>query len=284
MIARSILYSVKKYISSKKAHSNRGFTLVEIIVVLVCIAILAVVAAPPLIGYIEKLRVDNVILECRAAVLAADSLYGDRYVQGGVVTPDDIRTLANVPGSVSHVSAPDYTVLHLSYSRDGVTVTYCKEYHICQMAGHSQSYNLVEGADSPDTPDPAPDDNDENYFYIGQNPRVKVKTLGDIETFDGYANGVGVNLRRGDIFYYRGNYYMVREYDYLSAKADKADWLSRRAVRLNISDFVIPSRAVENGDIKYEDGRAYVFTKYSDGWADAWAGTSWWALIETEEA
>ena len=43
-----------------KERNNKGFTLVELIVVLVILAILAAILVPALLGYIDKARIHRI--------------------------------------------------------------------------------------------------------------------------------------------------------------------------------------------------------------------------------
>ena len=61
----------------KKDH--KGFTLVEVIVVLVILAIMAAVLIPSLIGYIDKSRENSIISETRSLVTAVQSLASEKY-------------------------------------------------------------------------------------------------------------------------------------------------------------------------------------------------------------
>jgi len=71
-----------------RKHSKKGFTLVEIIVVLVIIAILAAAAIPTMLGFVDDARGKAVIAEARAiqVALRTISLYaytGTRYATEG---------------------------------------------------------------------------------------------------------------------------------------------------------------------------------------------------------
>ena len=61
--------------------NNKGFTLVELIVVLVILAILAAILVPALLGYIDRAREKQYVLNAKSALTAAQaemsSLYGE---------------------------------------------------------------------------------------------------------------------------------------------------------------------------------------------------------------
>lgn len=63
-------------------NRNRGFTLVELIVVLVILGILAAIMVPALLGWIDKAREKKYLLEARNVVLATQTVATEEYAAG----------------------------------------------------------------------------------------------------------------------------------------------------------------------------------------------------------
>lgn len=77
--------SIKRVMGNKKNADKKklkGFTLVEIIVVLVILAILAAAMIPALTGYIDKANEKTAISEARNVVTAAQTLASEKYALG----------------------------------------------------------------------------------------------------------------------------------------------------------------------------------------------------------
>ena len=68
--------------SQKKSLDEKGFTLVEMIVVLVIVAVLAAITIPALVKYIDKARDKQIIIDARDAYLAAETCFIERYAFG----------------------------------------------------------------------------------------------------------------------------------------------------------------------------------------------------------
>lgn len=138
----------------KKKKNRKGFSLVELIVVLVIMAILSAALIPSLIGYISKTKEQNVQGECQQAVTAAqtvasglyasaDSSYkftdaagtahtitiasGKTIVETMAAATSDVKTLAEVPGTISKITVnAQGLVTEVEYTNGGKKCTYTR--------------------------------------------------------------------------------------------------------------------------------------------------------------
>ena len=130
----------------KKKNENKGFTLVELIVVLVILAILAAILVPALLGYIDRARNQQIVLNAKSAMTATQaelsSMYGGSktlIASGNTMTnaeftshTNSVIKTAEIPtGATASFSTgqntdtdkhPAYTVKKFMYSENGVTL------------------------------------------------------------------------------------------------------------------------------------------------------------------
>lgn len=79
----------------EKKDSKKGFTLVELIVVLVILAILAAIMVPALIGWIDKAKEKQAAINGRTVYLAAQTIASEKYAKATGASGD---TFADVFG------------------------------------------------------------------------------------------------------------------------------------------------------------------------------------------
>ena len=150
----------------RKMKNKKGFTLVELIVVLVILATLAALLVPALTGYIDKANKQKVIATTRQVVMAAQTTVSEAYGKNGGakltegnnvditskavvgnITPSDIAVLAevgtkNVDGSAT---LKNITSAKVSWDAEG-HVTYVE----VQQSGKTCKYQPSNSADNSD--------------------------------------------------------------------------------------------------------------------------------------
>ena len=71
-----------------KKNNNKGFTLVELIVVLVILAILAAILVPALLGYIDKARNGQYLEEAHSIYTATQAYATEQYAKAPTAAVD----------------------------------------------------------------------------------------------------------------------------------------------------------------------------------------------------
>jgi prepilin-type N-terminal cleavage/methylation domain-containing protein len=125
----------------KVMKKNKGFTLVELIVVLVILAILAAILVPALLGYIDRAKQQQIVLNAKSCLTAAQaemsSMYskdevGDKFESGEmerILKTADVTDVCDklVVGCESERVAGDrtgYKITYVEYSEGGKTIYY----------------------------------------------------------------------------------------------------------------------------------------------------------------
>lgn len=129
-----ITHIEEEIIMKRMKKDNKGFTLVELIVVLVILAILAAILVPALLGYIDKAKEKQIVLNAKSCYTAAQAKYSELYAKDATTVSqtdmDEIWAMADVKdldtlevGTAKAFASKDhdsYTVSYIHYKdKDG---------------------------------------------------------------------------------------------------------------------------------------------------------------------
>lgn len=125
----------------KRGNKNRGFTLIEIIVVLVILAILAAFTIPAMLGFIKRGQEQKVIQNASHWYTASETVLVEMYangtkrVGGNPVVVNKINERAEAPGCTDFIiytngnldktsTIEASTLVGAYYKENGIEVTY----------------------------------------------------------------------------------------------------------------------------------------------------------------
>lgn len=110
----------------KLRKEEKGFTLVELIVVLVILAILAAILVPALLGYIDRAREEQIVLDGKSCLTAAQTEMSSLYGEGkdaSDITKRSSTIIKTAAGSETAANA-DFVVDALEVGTDATDDTY----------------------------------------------------------------------------------------------------------------------------------------------------------------
>lgn len=97
--------------ASRSSKKTSGFTLVELIVVLVILATLAALLVPSLAGYIDKARQNAVIAKARAVLVASQAVVTEAYADGKLVLDANGLVYDKPDEHIAHAMAKEIMAL-----------------------------------------------------------------------------------------------------------------------------------------------------------------------------
>ena len=89
----------------KKKMNNKGFTLVELIVVLVILAILAAILVPALLGYIDRAKKQQIVLNAKTYLTATQAEFSAMYGANKNSLTDALKTKIQNTADISKASS-----------------------------------------------------------------------------------------------------------------------------------------------------------------------------------
>lgn len=121
-------------------NDKKGFTLVELVVVLVILATLLAILVPGMLGWVNRAKEKQITIDARSAYIAAQTFVSEEYGKTGtsiaaiIVAVNSessikqISDLAEVSGKISNIQVNDQgKIVGMTYIMDNKTVKWEKE-------------------------------------------------------------------------------------------------------------------------------------------------------------
>lgn len=141
--------------TTRSRMDDKGFTLVEMIVVLVIIAVLASAIVPSLTGYINRANKEKAVSETRSLVMAAQTVISDAYANGSLdailaqEAPGDADAIAEIRELAGFPQGEQDSTRHFVATVSGTGEIVKLEYlyadeEACVYDGQSATYSTDE--------------------------------------------------------------------------------------------------------------------------------------------
>lgn len=251
---------MKLQISNKAKTGNMGFTLVEIIVVIAILGIIMSILVPQYIRYIGISK-EKVCEVNRAELL--------RSYEIAKIEKENL-TLQNYFNNSEELAGIDNTKIcpsggTISLSEDGKGL-------VCSQHGKN---NFDDNSHSSGS-----EKSDKSFYVSDGTDKYKIASLGDLETYE--PDEYGETLPRTAVFLWKGDYYFLRDRQYLNVDTNRAELVDSYGVKIDTRGIKTPSRSSEPGDIKIKHGRLMVFHPYRRFHNDYKNGSYWFTLDSTK--
>lgn len=105
------------------AADNRGFTLVELIVVMVILTLLAAILVPSLLGWIDEAKGKQYILSARSVYMSAQAIESEKYAvwDGTMAGADHSLTDYDKERILRMADAEDAQIMDVSFESDSLS-------------------------------------------------------------------------------------------------------------------------------------------------------------------